>query len=169
MEATQFLNRQKRKIINIALILLALVVANNISKQHQKEIQLLKEQCDQEKKKSDVLISLNKAQKRILVFKKFLARKEASLLIKDISNIAQEQNLKIISLKPLAEQRGADFVKLPFDLSASLDSYHALGKFISRIESSDNVYLVENVRIFSNEETRQLTVNLTISNICFAD
>jgi len=168
MELTKFINRNK--ILNLAVILLAFIVSYNaIYKKQVKEEQLLKQKISEETKKNDVLKSIGKSEETISAYKNLLPQKDANLNINSISNIAKASNVKITSIRPAPEQRYPDYIKLPFNLVLTMPNYHALGKFISEIENSQDVYAVEVVNISLNEQTKELTVNLTVSSIAITD
>lgn len=157
----------KNKILNLAVIIVAFIIAGNIYKQQTKDIESLKSKNNMETKKNAVIENISKLEKSISAYKNFLAKKDASSVINTISNIAKESGVKIASVRPLAEQRYPDYIKSPFSLALSAPNYDSLGRFISKIESYQDVYMVEAIEARFHEQAKELTVNLTVSSIAF--
>jgi Tfp pilus assembly protein PilO len=107
-------------------------------------------------------------------YKKFF-NKDSSQVINTLNNIARDSSVKIISIKPQAEIILPIYTKCPFDLSINVDSYHILGRFISKIESYSDVYIVEKIdiksvgQILRTGQEYKLDVNLRISAISLKD
>ncbi len=168
MELNELTRKYKNNIFNIALIIFALIVANNIYKKQAKVIESLKAKVDLELKKNDVLNGIGQLEKKINSYKSLLTRKESNVVMNVITNIARDSEVKIISIRPASENRQADYIKFTFALILNTPNYHALGKFISKLESYQDVYSVETVTVASQDETkRALTVNLNVSSIVF--
>jgi Tfp pilus assembly protein PilO len=73
-------------------------------------------------------------------------------------------------VKPVAEIRQAEYVKSPFVMTVSTPTYHALGKFISALENSKDVYIFDSVDISTSEnEANKLTATMTLSTIALTD
>lgn len=164
MDLTE-LNKYKNKLFNIAVIILALIFTSNIYKKQTRDIEALKGTRDVEIKKNKTLDSISQLEKKINAYKNLFSKKDASLVINTTGNIAKELGIRIVSIKPGAEQRYPDYIKLPFDLVVNTSGYHALGKFISKLESCQYVYSIEVVNIRFESQTGELTVNLKLSNI----
>ena len=54
---------------------------------------------------------------------------------------------------------------LPFDLTVKAPDYHALAKFINKLENSKEVYVVDAIDISPLDSDSGLKVNLTVSSI----
>lgn len=168
MGLTGFINKYKNKIFNIAVLLLVLIFAYRvIYKKQVQEIQSLNETKVTEAKKNEVLEDISRLEKRIDAYKNLLPRKDASLILNTISNIAKESGITIASIKPMVEENYPDYIKSPFSLTLVTSSYHALGKFLSQVESLQDVYIVDAVQIQPSGKTGELSVNLKLSSITF--
>ena len=167
MELMAFADKNKNKILNLAVIMVAFIISGNIHKQQTKQIESLKSNNNMETKKNTAIENIGKLEKSINVYKNLLVKKDASSVINTISNIAKESGVKIISVRPVSEKRYPDYIKSPFSLMLSAADYHTLGRFISKIESYRDVYVVEAIEIRFQEQKKELTVNLTISSIAF--
>jgi hypothetical protein len=165
------LSINKKNIINFIIIVIALPIAINIYKSQVKSIELLKNKKDIELKKNEVLQNISISEKTVNSYKDILNRKDISLVLNRISDIAKKSGVKIIWLKPVAPQDYSIYIKYSFDLAVDVDNYHTLGKFISALESNPDVYFVERLTIKSTEgpgelaQAEKLTINLTLSTI----
>lgn len=168
MELGDFIDKYKNKIFNIGIIILVLIISSNIYKKQLKEIEVLGEKIELETKKNQALESIIHSETRINTYKNLLAKKDTSLIINTISNIARESRIKIVSIRPMPERKYEDYIKVPFSLILSASEYHAVGRFISKLESSQDVYTVESMEIKSEPLTKELAVDLTINSITFA-
>lgn len=162
-------NKYRNKIFNLAVLVLATVIALGIYKKQDRDIELLKDTRDVEKKKNIVLDNIGKLEKKIDSYKELLVDKEIEVIIGNISNMAKESGVNLISIQPEAKQEHSDYVKLPFSLTLNSFDYHSLGDFISRIESHPDVYVIEDIRINPLSAAEGLTVNLKLSSIEFAE
>jgi hypothetical protein len=91
-----------------------------------------------------------------------------------MSAIAKKCAVKVISIKPSGEDAHADYIKSSFSIAIKAADYHALGNFVSQIESYQDVFLVDEVKISSAGSTRAaesaekyLQINLIISTISY--
>ncbi len=178
---TNRLGRGKTKILNIALIILTVIIAPNVYKSNARSIASLNIRKDTESKKNGVLGEISQSEKMIKFYKNLFNKKDASLVINTINNIARDSNVKIISIKPGAEEQEPVYTRFPFVLTVSADSYHGIGKFISKIENHPDVYFVDAISIKTQEVSREqdresglglkaanrVIVNLTLSIIIF--
>ena len=169
MELTGFIVKHKNKILNITIIILALIIASNIYKKQLKETELLKSKKDGEIKKNAVLNNISQLEKMINAYKNLLTQRDTSLIIDTFSNMAKELGVKIASIRPGQEQKYPDYIDFPFDLAITTNSYHALGRFISAIESLPDVYMVEILDIKYESNAGQLAVNLKLSAVRFTN
>jgi len=163
------LEKHKNKILNVIIILVVLIVSRNIYR-YQFNVKLSLGKKDAvEIKKNKVLENISQLEKRINSYKNLLVKKDPSLIINSISNIAKESGIKIASIKPNPEQAYPEYIKFPFNLALIAPSYHALGKFISRIESLKDVYSIDSLEMKPDIEAKELNVNLAMSSIVFRD
>lgn len=171
----------KNRFLSIALILLTLVVATYIYRTQSKYTNQLNVKKDAESKKNELFNQLSQSEKKLQYYKGFFNKKEASSVINTITKIAKDSNIKILSIKPNKEDKRLEYIKYPFVLSFSVDSYHAIGKFISKLENYPDLYFLEVLSIELQETSQKLgegaeervkvsnklTVDLTFSIIAF--
>lgn len=165
MDAIEFINKNKNTLFNIALILLALFISNKVYKSQGKAIESLREQTREEFKKNEILQDISSLEKKIGLYKNLLHNKDAASAINTFGNIAKESNINIISIKPSPEQKFTEYIKIPFELSVNAPNYHSLGKFISRIENQQEVYMIDSLNINANNQLKDLNVSLKVSAI----
>ena len=161
------------QIVNILIIVLALIIAYNIYKGQSKDIELLKAQKDGAIKKNAVLGEISKLEKEISSYKKTLGKRDASLLMNNINNIARESGIKIVSIRPEAERDYPVYIRYSFVLVINAENYHRVGKFISSLESSPDIYIVDSLNIKSSLERKEvgqpeeITADLILSTVFF--
>jgi Tfp pilus assembly protein PilO len=159
-------------VLNLIVIIIAGVVAFNLYQKNEVAKASLGVKIKNEQKKSKVLENIDQSEKTMAAYRKLLSKKDASLVMATITNMAKEQGVHVATVKPLPELRLDQFIKIPFVLTVTPSSYHALGKFISAIESFQDVYVVDSVEITTKGEggeSGKLTANITISSIALAD
>jgi len=164
------LKLNKNSILNIAIIILAIIFAFNIYKGQNITLEWLKQKRDTELKKNEVLGDIGQLENAMNSYKKFFNR-DSSQVINILNNIARDSSVKIISIKPQPEVISTIYINYPFNLSLSVDNYHALGRFVSRIESYSNVYVVEKVEVKPSskaskaDKESRLNVDLRVSAV----
>lgn len=165
MELEQLTNRQKGKLFNLVIILLFIFVSYKyIYKNQAKTLDSLKAKKDLEPKINEVLKNIIAQEGSIGSYKSFLL-KDSSLIISRISDIVKNEGVELVSIRPSPEQRNADYIRFPFDLVINVPGFHTLGKFISELENSKDIYIVDYIVITGNDENKKLNVSLKISAI----
>ncbi len=168
------IKKYKNNALNALIIIVTLVVAYNIYNNQTKNMQLLKDKEDIELKKNEVLGKISQAEKVVSSYKSYLNRKDLSLLINTIGNLAKETNVTIIAIKPGMEEKHPIYTRYPFDLSVGALDYHAVGKFISKLESHPDIYFVDKfaMRNRNNSDADSkyvLVADMTISTIMLSN
>lgn len=163
----------KGRVFDILIIGLALIIANNIYKAQSKYILILKEQKEIELKKQEVLNDINKSYTKINTVKAYINKKDISAVVNSLTDIAKDCYIQINSLKPKKEEAHAEYIVYPFELSVNTDNFHKLGKFISRLESSADFYMIRNLDFHSTEKPgagqNKLAANLVITTVLIKD
>ena len=172
MIATDFFSKNKSKIINAGVILLAIFVALSLYSMQNQQFVSLEESKNEEIKKSEVIESLTRVEKRIKSYKQTFIRKDLGSVIGAMTDISKDTRVKIISVKPGSEQQYPEYIKTSFLIVVRVADYHALGQFISKVENYKDLFLVEEVNIntISNFQTdkkaeKDLDISLKISTI----
>lgn len=147
MDKKELLEKNKSKILNIGFIFLILFFSFQIYKFGNLRINFLMEQKKAELKKNKVMEDITVFEKKINGYKEVFVKKDMSLVMDTIANIAKNSSVKIVSMKPVNEEIFADYIRSSFLISVHSFNYHALGDFISRIESHRDIYLVDEVEV----------------------
>lgn len=161
----------KDKIINIIIVIIAFIIVIYIYRFQSKNIHSLKTEKDMEIRKNEVLDNIRQSEKIINSYQNLFSKRDTSLLLSTISNIANESGVAIISMKPAAEEQFPLYIKYSFNLVISVNNYHAIGTFISNLESHPDVYFVDQVsfkpveRSEKSDQPARLIVDLTLSTI----
>jgi Tfp pilus assembly protein PilO len=154
----------KKNIFNIAAIILSLIIAYNIYKLQLREMKKIEQKNQETMEKNTVREYISQFERKVTDYKNLLSKRDSGVVIDTFSKIAQQTGVKIITVRPLPEQKYPEYIKMPFDLVLSTPDSHALGKFISKVESYEDVYMVDSLEIRSQTQARDLSVNLTISH-----
>jgi Tfp pilus assembly protein PilO len=141
------LNKHKNIILNIGVIIIFLIIANGIYKDQSLTLANLERSREVEMKKNAALGNISVLEKKISLYRDFLNKKDLASMINNISNIARESEIRIISIRPQNEKDQGDYIKYPFVLSIAAQNYHKLGQFIARLESSPDVYIIESISV----------------------
>jgi len=172
MITMDFFSKNKNKIINAGVILLAIFIALYLYGMQNQQLDSLVENKNEEIKKSEVIESLNRVEKRIDSYKQTFNRKDLGSVIGAMTDIAKDTRVKVISVKPGAEQQYAEYIRTSFLIVVRVADYHALGLFISKVENYKDLFLVEDVNIttVSNNQAdkkaeKDLDISLKISTI----
>jgi Tfp pilus assembly protein PilO len=100
-----------------------------------------------ERDRNVLLGEIRALNKHLKVYRKrTLSAKDASWFLGEVSDMARKENIEISSVKPgVPEDRGI-YTKLNI-IMETMSSYHHLGKFLSRVESSEKFLRVEKINI----------------------
>lgn len=172
-----YINRYKNKILNVLIVAVALFTAFNIYKDQAKAIQSLTGKKQKEIEKNEILDTISRMDKKIRAYRNFLNKKDISLVIDNLGNIAENSNVKISSIKPDLEQVYPLYVKYAFNIGLTVNNYNTLGKFISKLEKSDDVYMIEGLSVLPNymfskekeSELKGLVVNMKVCTFLLRD
>lgn len=165
--------KNKNLIVNLGIILLALFLAFKIYDAGNQQVNSLIQQKEDEAKKNAIIENIVGLESRMDSYKKVLIKKDLSSVMAEISNLAKNNSIEIASVKPLNDENYTDYVKSSFLLTIKAPSYHALGDFISQIESFKDLYLVAELSINSDQPKQEedvskgLSVSLKISTISY--
>jgi len=170
MPNNELIEKYKNKILNVLVVIIAIFIANNIYKNQTALIMSLNKAKDMEEKKNLVLGQISELEKKFKVRKDFINNKDISLSINNINGIAQELGVKINAIRPQEKRDYPLYTKYPFDLSLNFKDYHQLGTFISRLESHQDIYIIEKINIrklrYGSEDVSDLlSVDLTLSTV----
>ena len=165
------LHKYKNTILNVLIIILALIISNIIYKGQAKTFETMKLNNEKELKKNKVLSNIKRLDEAFLTYKNAINKKNVSLLINNISNIARDSGLVIDLLKPFTEETESIYINYPFELRMRANSYHEVGRFMSSLESDPAIYIVDSMGINLDQENPKgrLLVTLKFRTIIIPD
>lgn len=170
MDINTLLTKNKSTFLNVAVIIFALIVANNLYKNTSAQLSKLKEQEKNEGMKTEVIRNLSRLEARLNQFKANLGKRDSNFIINDMNTLSKETGIKIRSIKPDTEIKTNDYVKTPLSLALKASNYHVVGKFISKLESSSEVfYVIDSLRILPASEGEGLDVNMKLTSVSVAN
>ncbi len=170
MRLSDILN-YKNKIIHTVIIISAVITASNLYKSQTRGIGSVREKKELEIKKIGVLGDINELTKLIKLYKDLVNKKDISSVINMLNRIANDSGINIVTVRPVKEQVYPLYVKYPFELIVSAKHFDNIGEFISKLESSPDVYIIDlaQIRPASAIETgsTNLVMDLKLSTIIF--
>lgn len=138
----------------------------------------LRTRITEERKKNLYLAQIKLLKEHVDFYeKRLLEQKNVSWLLDEISRLASENGLELLSLKPESPEDQTGFIKLPIRIEANL-TYHGLSRFLSNLESSKKFIKVENLQLKRIEEVVQeggkpesfkVRANILVSSIILKD
>lgn len=168
-------DRHRNAIFNTLVILIATLISYNMFyKSGLKAKDELIIRKNDEIKKNMLLKDIIDSENKIKVFKDSVNNKDLSLMLKNISTIAKESSVDLISLKPQNEKEYTNYKEYSYNLVVAAPNYHRLGQFISNLENSPDVYTINNLslrpessfgRSKSGSKGIKLSVNVALSTI----
>jgi len=159
------IKKYKNQVLNIGIIILAILIAANIYKKQDKAISLLNAQKELEVMKNTEFNNIGSLEKKNNAFKNYLVKKDPGLIINTISSFANELGIKILSIKPESAIKFEQYSKWPFEIAFIASSYHDLGRFISKIENSKDLLVIDNISVKREAKEKSLFLNLRFSSI----
>lgn len=163
----------RNKGVNIVIIIVAIAVGLNMYNKQVAIIESLKQAKDMEIKKSTSLGGISELEKRVKLYKDFVSKKDPLTLIKTFNKLARSIEVNIASLKPNKLQDFPMYVRYPYSITVTSRSYYQMGKFISILESSPDVFIINSAIVRSIRQVGEDSVNdclsmdLVVSTIIF--
>ncbi|MBU0710002.1 MAG: type 4a pilus biogenesis protein PilO [Candidatus Omnitrophica bacterium] len=165
MEISELITKYKAIILNITIILLTLFIISKLNTKQQNKLKLINQGMKSESQKTQLLDSISKTEKKLTSYDNFLVRRDESAVISTMSNLAAESGVQVATISPDSGQQYDDYIKLPFNLTLKAPDYHSLGRFVSKLESHSDIFVVENAQILSGYNQESLKINLTVSYV----
>ncbi|MDP2941186.1 MAG: GspMb/PilO family protein [Candidatus Omnitrophota bacterium] len=169
MELTGSINKYKNIFLNLALVAIAVLFAGKIYKQQNTEIAVLSGNIAEEKKKNVVFENIGRLEKRFRAYQQVAPDEETTNVINTLNAVAKDAGVRLTSIRPAPDQRAPNYSKKFFQLSTSVPSYLALGRFISRLENHQSFFIIENAQINYNGQKQGMDVNLLVSKVVFTE
>jgi hypothetical protein len=171
MGLESLINKHKNKFFNIVLIIIALIAALNIYKKQETDINTLKINIEEEEMRNKTLGNIGKLDAQIESYRRLLSNKENSFYMNEISNIARDTGVKIMSIGPSGEEPAAGYTKYIYVLTVSSPDYDTLARFINALEINHTVYMIENLELRSSSynKEKELSADLRVSAVAMLE
>lgn len=147
LNTSDLLQKHKNKLVNAAVIVFALIVANNIYGIYARKLDILQVQTENEMRKNQVLSTISQSEKKINAYKQLINSKDLSTVLNTISNLAKDFSVSIISVRPRGEVNYSAYTRYGYEMTVLARDYHALGKFIGKLEDSPDIFMVYSVSL----------------------
>jgi hypothetical protein len=141
IDLNALLTRYRNIAFNIGLVLVALIVSRVIYGNQYKNVEDLRRKISVEEQKNVLFAELNSDQKKLTAYKQVYARREASTIVNDITQIARDSDVRILSIRPGEEHKQAGYSELLIDVSVGASDYQSLARFVTNLENSTTLYL----------------------------
>jgi Tfp pilus assembly protein PilO len=170
------------QIANLVILLIAGIVALNIYQRQNKKITSVLKLHKDQSEKNELLLQIDDINKSIESYKENFGYRDRREIINMITNIARSSGVNILALRPQEKAKKVKseiYDKVFFDVDIQANSYHEIGKFISRLESNPVIFIVESIVIEPTSDTKRtkkteleielekLGARLTISQLFF--
>ncbi len=162
---------QKALLAGVTIFVLILVWGGRFiyekSNTRLKKLKIQRQRVRLENKVGVKLDELSKIRKKMTVIQ------ESSRFLAEVAKIAGQLNLKLKAISALPREKRNDFIKLSVSLEVDT-TYHELGLFVSKIESSDVFMSIDKLELNSvvtaeNAESPQILAKLIISTVTLTD
>jgi Tfp pilus assembly protein PilO len=167
VDNASLINKIKANAITLVALITAIIVSFTAYQAKEKEIQIVRSQKAVEEQKNAVLEEIGLFEKKLEKLKKGVNSKEPEIAMDKIGDLAKVSLVQVAKIIPLKEAVLGVYTKYPYELALSAKDYHQIGKFISALENSPDMYMVESLVINNNDasETDHISASLTVYTI----
>ncbi len=147
----------KNAVISISLLIMfvSFSMAKSIYQNQTAEIKKIKESISEEQQKSLLLKRIAETESKIKRYSHlFSSTKENRWLLRQLSSIADQTGVSLISITPRLPKEGDKYVLLSVVAEIRCD-YDQFGNFISKLESSPQLIRLDDVRLTVIRESRE--------------
>lgn len=161
--------KAKNKVVNLVVLIIGVVVAMQLYQGNLKKIEALRGQQEAEKKKNELLFEISQLEGKLDAFRSTMSPKDVNTVMNALTVLAQETGLKIMSFRPSVDQPFPEYVKSPYNLEVSAPDYHSLGRFVSKVESAADMYMIDKMNIrTSSFDSKELIAEMTLVTVSIA-
>lgn len=165
MDTVAIVNKVKENILLIVMIVIALIIASNIVKSKEQEIQTLKSEAELEEKKNAVIQEIAGNEKRVKSLVDSVNARASKSAIDALGAMAKAASVQIKGINKQAETVSPEglYVKTPYEIVLAASSYHQIGSFVSLVEQSPEIFIVEGLQVKGASGTDPERVSATVS------
>jgi len=163
--------KSKVIVVNLIIIIIALFIAIKIYQSQTKEIESWQIQIEEEQTKQKIGKNISKLDNRLQQYRNQYVRKDTAIFMNNISNIAKELGIEIVTLKPAEERAYKNYTKPEFSFTVRAPNYETLVRFINRLEINSDFYTIEALDLSYSDDNnfKGLTANLSVSSIAVTE
>jgi Tfp pilus assembly protein PilO len=167
MDIAVIIAKIKQNLLSLAILIIAVIIAFKIYQGKENTINALISQREMEKKKNEVLTEISNLEKRLAYLNENVNNKAPSMVLDKISDLAKSASVKISKIIPQKEIFMGAYTRYPYEITLSANDYHQIGKFISSLENSPDIYIIQNLVINTSAagETNSVNATLTVYTI----
>jgi len=163
VDSGKIVNKIKENLVSLIILVLAVIIAFKVYRGKEAEFLGLKNDKEMENKKNAILNDLSELEKEFAYWNENVNNKELSAVLDKIGDFAKNASVKITKITPQKEIVVGVYTKYPYDITLSASKYHQIGKFMSILESSPDIYMVENLAINSNTASENDSISATLT------
>lgn len=164
------IEKSKKSILNIAIVILALIISVNIYKGQVKDVTDLIQRRESSLKNNVLLQEISQLEKKIDSYKTAINNKDMSAIINTLNTIAGNSGVELVSIRPKPAEDYPVYVKYGFTLNITTKRYHDLAKFISQVENSSDIYVIERFGVgitIDADKNKGLAAELILNTVLF--
>ena len=129
------------------------------------QLRSLRQELETEKRKSEILRRIVQLESTINGTRaSLLEKRDAAPLIDAVNRLAEESTLTLVSVTPQPPQKQGQYDRLPIEVELQC-TYHQLGRFLSRIESSKRFLRVDSVKMEERRDPSNAIPGLLVTLI----
>jgi len=144
---SEIASKYKNAIINILVIVAALFISYKIYEGQQNSIEVINNKKGVELQKNTIIAEISRSDKKFTGYKQYLDKKDVSSVIGTLGALAADSSVEISSIRPDREENLPVYMKYPIFVGLRARDYHTLGKFIAKVESHPDVYIVKSLSV----------------------
>lgn len=127
--------KKQKVVLPFITFVVTLLIGINVYKAQMVKLELVKQETEEENKVGELIKLIKTQDDRFSVYKKIYSLKDPDFIMQEISKLADDSDVRLLSLTPSAIGKSAIFQFLPFSMRIQ-GSYHRIGKFVEKIEAS---------------------------------
>ena len=134
-------------LIGSLIVFVSLLMANSIYQKQTAKIKNIQKDITEEQQKGTLLTRIAVTESIIKRYCQYLpSTKERQWFLGQLSNIADQTGVSLISISPRLPKEGDKYMSLSVDVEIRCD-YNQFGNFISKLESSPQLIRLDNVQL----------------------
>jgi len=164
MNTHEIMMKLQKNFINFLVLIILIIVAYKIFVAGQKKVEDINAETQVALQKNAVLTQISQSERRLKNLNRQIVNKDKNALLPTLNAVAKDCQVKIIAINRLPiDDRSSGYSKYPFSLNIAVDNYHALGKFISAVESHPFLFSIDSMRVSPSQEGQSSRYKLQVA------